>query len=265
MKIKLQTRLRLIQILPPTTDGKRNRLFGLYQCECGNVVKIRVYSVKSGKTNSCGCWSRDSPNLLTHGLGKHPLHTTWASMKLRCYYAGCEAYKHYGAIGVRVCDEWNKDFKKFHDWALANGWRKGLYLDKDIKAIELGVKADLYSPERCQFVTRKINNKYTKQTRWFDFNGKKMTILDISEITGLPYSLLATRLCDSKMSVQKAISLPHCQRKVLFNGKMYSFKEISEMTGVRYNILKYRMNNLKMSLGEAITAKYNKFTNKWSF
>ena len=42
------------------------------------------------------------------------------------------AYKYYGARGIKVCDEWLNDRGTFFTWALANGYEKGIELDKDI-------------------------------------------------------------------------------------------------------------------------------------
>lgn len=69
-----------------------------------------------------------------HGLSKHPLHNVWHGIKCRCYGKSSKGYNNYGALGVIMCDEWKNNFKSFYDWAISNGWEKGLQIDKDIKA-----------------------------------------------------------------------------------------------------------------------------------
>lgn len=40
---------------------------------------------------------------------KHPLHTTWRMMNVRCYDTRHKAYHRYGGRGVLVCTEWRWD------------------------------------------------------------------------------------------------------------------------------------------------------------
>jgi len=83
-------------------------------------------------------------------------------MKTRCYNPNNPAYKWYGAIGVRVCEEWLgiEGFLRTID--SVDGWNeekflKGeLDLDKDFKVP--GNK--LYSPETCCFVDKLKNSTY---------------------------------------------------------------------------------------------------------
>jgi len=81
-------------------------------------------------------------------------------MKQRCYNKNNKNYKWYGAKGVRVCDSW-QTFANFHKWAVNNGYKKGLHLDKDIKG-----NGKLYSPESCCFVTPKKNIQYNKKINY---------------------------------------------------------------------------------------------------
>lgn len=49
----------------------------------------------------------------THGLTKHYLYQTWATMKQRCYNPKAFKYPHYGARGIKVCERWLKSFPNF--------------------------------------------------------------------------------------------------------------------------------------------------------
>ncbi len=66
----------------------------------------------------------------THGLSHTKLHGIWAGMIMRCTNPKFPGYKYWGGKGVIVCDEWFYDFKAFYNWALANGWEKGLHIDR---------------------------------------------------------------------------------------------------------------------------------------
>jgi len=125
-------------------------------CECGNNKIIRWDNFIKGKSKSCGCGKHEIKNPLI----RHPLYSTYHSMKRRCFNSSCASYKYYGAKGVRICDEWLNDFKAFYDWAIANGWKKGLQIDKDIKGNGL-----LYSPESCCIVPPKDNVRIKKDVK----------------------------------------------------------------------------------------------------
>jgi hypothetical protein len=42
------------------------------------------------------------------------LYRTWTSLKQKCYSKTHKSYEHYGAIGMRMSDEWINDFGLFH-------------------------------------------------------------------------------------------------------------------------------------------------------
>lgn len=85
----------------------------------------------------------------------HPLYDVWKGMKARCNGKNHKSYHIYGGKGVKVCDEWEKDFISFYNWSLANGYKEGLQIDKDINGDGL-----LYSPATCCWVTRAKNNQH---------------------------------------------------------------------------------------------------------
>ena len=121
---------------------------------CGNKKEVLVSEIVSGGTKSCGCAAVD--NLLQRNTkyvnNVHEINVCYLDMIIRCYDKECKNYRFYGAKGVIVCDEWKNDYQKFLDWALNNGWAKGLQLDKDING-----NGKLYSPECCLWVTGKVN------------------------------------------------------------------------------------------------------------
>ena len=88
----------------------------------------------------------------------HPLYSKWRSMKSRCYNKKTKGYKHYGARGITVCDEWKLDAGAFVKWGLLNGWVYGLEIDR--------INNDEgYSPENCRFVTRIINSNNKRRQK----------------------------------------------------------------------------------------------------
>ena len=81
------------------------------------------------------------------------LYRRWNDMKSRCYNPNSCNYKNYGARGIKVCDEWlgEDGYNNFEKWALKNGYKKELSLDK----IDNNSN---YSPNNCRWTTRRIQN-----------------------------------------------------------------------------------------------------------
>ena len=79
-------------------------------------------------------------------------------MMRRCYNEKSIIYRNYGAVGIKVCEEW-KNRENFKVWAINNGYIKGLRLQRKDTTKD-------YTPDNCYF-----SSKYKKIT-----NGKNQKI-----------------------------------------------------------------------------------------
>lgn len=143
----------------------------------------------------------------THNLSKHPLFNVWVGIIRRCYSPKSNVYKRYGANGVRVCDEWRYNFKYFYDWAISNGWQKGLHIDKDIKARKIGIPPLLYSPEMCSIVTPKDNSNNKSNNRYIEYKGEIKTLIQWGESIGIAKSTFFGRV--DRYGIEKALNMPY--------------------------------------------------------
>jgi len=168
-------------------------------CECGKEKEYFLLSLRSGASKSCGCLRSEVRT--KHGFSGHPLYSVWEGMVQRCYNPNHKAYKHYGGKGVTICDEWRNDFGAFLKWALDNGWRKGLKIDKDIKAKTNGPA--IYGPEYCSIVTQSKNLRNREGNRVLEYNGKKMCMQDWAELLGIKKRTLKARL-DRGWAIERA-------------------------------------------------------------
>jgi len=88
-------------------------------------------------------------------------------MKTRCYNLKDKHYKDYGGRGIKVCEEWLNDSRKFIKWSLENGYKKELQIDR----IDNNGN---YSPDNCRWVTPKENSR-NKRNIVTDFkNGTRL-------------------------------------------------------------------------------------------
>lgn len=79
-------------------------------------------------------------------------------MRTRCEYPSATNYAYYGGRGIRVCAQWREDPAAFVAWALANGYRSGLEIDR------IDVNGD-YEPNNCRFVTHVVNSQRRRNAR----------------------------------------------------------------------------------------------------
>lgn len=198
--------LKIVSEAKRAASGRR-RITAI--CQCGVMKDYDLTNLKNGTTVSCGCHKLKIciERLTKHGLRGHPLSSIWKNIKGRCERKSHPRYPDYGALGVRMCQEWREDFKVFHDWCINNGWKKGLDLDKDIIAKKLGVPPLLYSPDRCCFVTRRENNGERRSNIWLEHDGKKMIISNWERELGLNSGVIKRRL-KRGWSIAEALSTP---------------------------------------------------------
>lgn len=140
--------------------NKNKKTIWLCQCDCGSDPKILMGKVlKSKAILSCGCIRKNQYK--THGLTYTPLYKVWCGMKGRCSNENNKGYNDYGGRGIKICDEWVNDFETFYNWAIENGFKKGLVIDR--KNNDMG-----YFPNNCHWVTQMENNKIGKRRKRVD-------------------------------------------------------------------------------------------------
>lgn len=159
------------------------------KCLCGTEKVVRGTHMKSGASKSCGCYGHDvliKRNTI-HGQNKTPIHYLWLDINKRCNNTNYKQFKDYGGRGIRVCDEWRKNFVAFRDWCLSNGYEKGLTIDR--------IDNDKgYSPDNCRFVGRIVQNNNKRSNHKITVDGKTKTIMQWSREFCINESVIRGRL-----------------------------------------------------------------------
>lgn len=143
-------------------DVNKPRTYFKCKCECGNEKIVSLNSLTMHKVMSCGCLAKETKIIngkllspLKYGIDtrKDDIYKTYARMMRRCHWKDTEKHKKYYATkGIKVCDEWRNNYLVFKERAKANGYRKGLAIDR------INPNDD-YKPSNCRFITISENSK----------------------------------------------------------------------------------------------------------
>lgn len=142
-------------------------------------------------------------------MSKHSrLSNIFHNMKKRCYCSNSKDFYNYGARGITICKEWLNNeksslgncsigFLAFQEWALNNGYKEDLTLDR------IDVNKG-YSPDNCQWVTKRVQSNNRRNNFYIEYNGKMQSVSDWCRELKLNYEKIYRRLHDSGWSIQKA-------------------------------------------------------------
>ena len=183
-----------------------------------------------------------APAPLKHNLSGTPLHLVWKGIKNRCDNPHSTFYKRYGGRGITICDEWKK-FINFYHWALANGYKSGLTIDR--------IDNDgNYCPANCRWVTIKENCNNQSRTVWVMCpDNIKRPVSQAAELFCIDYQLLSVRVrrCPNATTEYLFTNTRHSPIKC--EGK--TLKQISAETGLHKETLLRRIRkNPKITLKE---------------
>lgn len=187
------------------------------KCSCGKTKNIPTSSLKSGNTLSCGCLRKEIVSQIskTHGdSGKCRLYSIWHGIKNRCYNSNVKAYKNYGGRGIEMCDEWKDNYECFREWALENGYKDDLTIDR--------IDNDgNYCPENCKWSTRHEQCNNMRSNVLITYNGETHTATEWSKITGIKSSVLTRRKKRGWTDIEciETPAIHHANRYVRKNNK----------------------------------------------
>ena len=142
----------------PTCTSKQKKRTVQLKCECGDIITVQEKPFRQDPDRVCkkcankhkvifGDSSKDSI-----GFYLHKIHS---GVKGRCTNPKNKDYTKYSKFGMYA--PW-VDYKVFRKWALANGYKPGLTIDRidNTKG---------YYPNNCRWTTKSIQAQNTKVLR----------------------------------------------------------------------------------------------------
>lgn len=141
-----------------------------------------------------------------HGLrsknGNGRIYNIWRSMKQRCYDPKRKDYHSYGGRGIGICSDWKDSAESFADWALKNGYRDDLTIDR------IDNNGD-YTPENCRWATRREQDHNKPGVRLYYVDGEEYTLNEVCGKYEIRPASVEKELAKGKSieeSIQQALS-----------------------------------------------------------
>lgn len=182
---------------------RKGQAYWTCQCSCAErtIRDVCEYSLLKGLSQSCGCIHREEvrQRMTKHGQERTRLYRIWKAMKWRCDCPSGKTYSYYQGKGIQVCAEW-REFLPFYDWAIANGYRDNLTIDR----ID---NSKGYEPDNCRWVTYRAQANNKTNNRRYEHGAETKTLQEWSEDVGMKYTTLVQRL-NRGWSFEKAITTP---------------------------------------------------------
>jgi hypothetical protein len=154
------------------------------KCTCGKEVTAPGKNLTNGHKLSCGCLTKAR---FTHRSTGTRLHGIWGDMKNRCNNPRHKGFKNYGGRGIKICEDWQKDFSIFKVWAIANGYSETLKIER--------INNDgNYEPDNCKWATdleQSFNKRTTRQIILF---GETLNLLQAEQKYGISRDIIRSRI-----------------------------------------------------------------------
>ena len=174
------------------------RLRYLCRCACGVEKSVTAQSLASGRSVSCGCYSREVRSTVarTHGRSRTKAYKAWTGMKGRCYNANDQKFADYGARGIYVCDAWKENFEQF-------------VLDMGEPAPGMSIDRidnnGPYEPGNCRWATRREQQNNRRVNVLLAHDGIVRTTAEWAVASGLTQRTIRGRISRG-WSIEDAIS-----------------------------------------------------------
>lgn len=189
------------------TSGGQVRPVWLFKCECGGEIETRLYSVRSGKTRSCGC-ARGKANI-RHGasVGHQltPEYRAWRCMLTRAKNRNIANADRYSLRGITVAPEWDSggDRQGYARFLAHVGPKPGPEYSLDRIDNDRG-----YEPGNVRWADTRQQIINRSATIWIEKDGARRTVGEWAALTGIRESVILQRISKLGWAPDRAVSVP---------------------------------------------------------
>lgn len=170
------------------TNNKNKRRRALVECtKCGVRKEGDISNIRNMNPKGCKYEHRSSRY--------NPVTEEWTRLRHirrkmihRCFDKEDFSYKTYGALGIRVCDEWKKSKEAFYKWSMENGYKNNLTIDR----IDNNKG---YSPDNCRWTTLSEQARNKRNTLSVDKVKEIKTLLKSGMINYKIAEIIGTSKC----------------------------------------------------------------------
>jgi hypothetical protein len=192
-------RLRVAEDVGSSANGH-----GMWRCEreCGRETVVLATNLKSGHTQSCGCFMVEQTQAANtkHGDIGSPEYDTYRKIIQRCTNPANPSYPDYGARGISVCEEWLGP--SGYDRFLVNMGRK----PTADSTIERQDNERGYTPDNCIWADRQVQANNRRTNRIVEYRGQRMTLAQAARAAGVRYGTVVQRVNVYGWSVERALA-----------------------------------------------------------
>lgn len=173
-------------------------------CDCGNVKVVTGNDLKSGNTQSCGCFKKEMAGKqnLKHGHAKKKnksrTYISWENMNKRCNNKNDPSYIYYGGRGIIVCDRWLKFENFLEDMGECPPDLTLDRIDND----------NGYYRENCRWTTTFEQHRNMRSNNNYIFKNQVWCLKDLAIKYNIKYTTLYTRIHRQGLSIDKALTIP---------------------------------------------------------
>lgn len=186
-------------VIKELDERRNNGVLWECVCECGGKAKRTTGELNAGRRLTCGCMPTGSMGAWRNGK-REKLYVIWCDIIQRCFDKNLKNYHRYGGRGITICDEWRHDYPAFRSWALSNGYKEGLSIDR------INNNGN-YEPNNCRWTTMVVQSRNKENTVFLFHNGERKPLMEWSESLGIKQSTIRERIRRG-WEIEKALDTP---------------------------------------------------------
>ena len=186
----------------PTDKSKHKKRYVKVECKLCSLQYEGQYALFKNRDKVCKCESKKGKGMIAwSNPDRDRILKIRQGMVYRCHNEKSHAYKRYGAAGINVCAEWIQDPESFYQWALNNGYKESLTIDRIDN--EQG-----YNQDNCRWITKEEQAHNTRRITPIDEVKKIKDLLrkglrhkEIAKVTTVSINVVRRISCNTSWSI----------------------------------------------------------------